>query len=94
MVDRLQEMKILEAEKHYELVQLRLLEYRQEMRPSSHLEVEIWWSQVIVAYVAFRGNVAAQGDTPEQAMDNFDHLWITGQGRIDIPDDLEHLLQE
>lgn len=85
-------MKVLagkEAESKAKLAELLVREQKNDMRPSSHLDVGIRWSNSIGAYVAARENVATVGATPEMAMDNFDHLWHTGEGRVDLPDDFD-----
>lgn len=81
--------RLAEAEVSQKLTELRLHDQKQSMRPSSNFDVDILWSQTNCTYVAMRGNVAAEGDTPENAMANFDHLWVTGEGRINLPDDLD-----
>jgi len=86
------QLKVLvgkETEQKAKLAELRVLEQREHMRPSSRYDVRTMWSQTYLCYVTFRKNVAAKGETPEMARDNFDHLWTTGEGRVDLPDDLE-----
>jgi hypothetical protein len=80
---------IEEAEQNVKLAELRLRDQKNHMRPSSHYDVMVRWSHTFGAYVAFRENIAAKGDTPEIAMDNFDHLWHTGEGRVNLPDDFD-----
>lgn len=86
------QLKILagkEAEHKAKLAELRVLDQREHMRPSNRYDVYTLWSQTLCSYVTFRKNVAAKGDTPEMAKDNFDHLWTTGEGRVDLPDDFD-----
>jgi hypothetical protein len=59
-----------------------LVRYRNRNRPSvflganvTALEAELGGRTV---YEARYGDLAATGDTPDMAMDNFDHLWING----------------
>lgn len=87
--DQLKVLAGKEAEHRVKLLELRVREQKNDMRPSSHLDVCIRWSNSIGAYVAARENIGTVGATPEMAMDNFDHLWQTGEGRVDLPDDFD-----
>ena len=76
-----------EAETNLKIMELQLRDQKNAMRPSSHHNVDVVWSQTLCKYMAVRDNIATTGDTPEMACDNFDHLWVTGEGRVDIPAD-------
>lgn len=89
MTAEMNQIRLAEAKASQKFMELRLHDQKQSMRPSSNFDVDILWSQTTCTYVAMRGNVAAEGDTPENAMENFDHLWVTGEGRITLPDDLD-----
>lgn len=89
MSPEMDQARLAEAEASQKLTELRLHDQKQSMRPSNHFDVKILWSQTNCTYVAFRENVAVEGDTPEGAMENFDHLWVTGEGLINLPDDLD-----
>lgn len=74
------ELAMAEEQRRQALKELRDREHwnRQDRRPSKVLWPDVYFDDEKQQWACEHSGVTAYGDSPEQACDNFDHLWVFG----------------
>jgi hypothetical protein len=69
---------VTEAEQRIKLAEVSVQNYREFQRPSRLHGISIRQDMATGKWVAELDGVRAEGDTPEMAADEFDHLYVFG----------------